>query len=80
MIAQGVEAGGHVRGTVPALELLDAGARALPDGFPVLVAGGIADAADVGAALDGRRRGGRAGHALRDERGGERARRRTSSG
>ena len=52
VIAQGVEAGGHVRGTTPAPELLAAVRRALPPGYPVLLAGGIADAGDVGAALD----------------------------
>ncbi len=51
VIAQGVEAGGHVRGTVPALELLARVRDALPDGYPVLVAGGIADGADVARAL-----------------------------
>jgi NAD(P)H-dependent flavin oxidoreductase YrpB (nitropropane dioxygenase family) len=51
VIAQGVEAGGHVRGTLPALELLTQLRRALPDDFPVLVAGGIADAGDVERAL-----------------------------
>jgi NAD(P)H-dependent flavin oxidoreductase YrpB (nitropropane dioxygenase family) len=50
VIAQGVEAGGHVRGTVPALELL-AGIRAAVK-LPVLVAGGIVDADGVRAALD----------------------------
>jgi nitronate monooxygenase len=52
VIAQGVEAGGHVRGTLPALELLARVRAALPDGYPVLVAGGIAESADVQAALD----------------------------
>jgi nitronate monooxygenase len=52
VIAQGVEAGGHVRGETPALELLERTRAALPDGFPVLVAGGIADASDVAQALD----------------------------
>jgi nitronate monooxygenase len=51
VIAQGVEAGGHVRGTTPALELLARVRAGLPDGFPVLVAGGIADRHDVAAAL-----------------------------
>ena len=51
VIAQGVEAGGHVRGTVPALELLSRVRAAVPEGFPVLSAGGIADAADVDRAL-----------------------------
>ncbi len=52
VIAQGVESGGHVRGTVPALELLAAVRAAVPDGYPVLLAGGIAEAADVRTALD----------------------------
>jgi nitronate monooxygenase len=49
VIAQGVEAGGHVRGRTPALELL-AATRAAVD-VPVLVAGGIATGADVARAL-----------------------------
>jgi nitronate monooxygenase len=52
VIAQGVEAGGHVRGTEPALELLADVRRALGPTYPVLVAGGIADRDDVRAALD----------------------------
>jgi NAD(P)H-dependent flavin oxidoreductase YrpB (nitropropane dioxygenase family) len=52
VIAQGVEAGGHVRGTTPALALLERVRAALPAGFPVLVAGGIADGADARRALD----------------------------
>jgi nitronate monooxygenase len=51
VIAQGVQAGGHVRGTLPALRLLEQVRAALPD-FPVLLAGGVADAGDVRAALD----------------------------
>jgi len=51
VIAQGVEAGGHVRGTVSALTLLERLRAGLPNGFPVLVAGGIADASDVDRAL-----------------------------
>ncbi|KRA32790.1 MULTISPECIES: NAD(P)H-dependent flavin oxidoreductase [unclassified Nocardioides] len=51
VIVQGVEAGGHVRGTTRALELLDQVRAALPAGFPLLLAGGIADAADVADAL-----------------------------
>jgi len=51
VVAQGVEAGGHVRGELPARELLERTRAALPPGFPVLVAGGIADAADVREAL-----------------------------
>lgn len=51
VIAQGFEAGGHVRGTTTSLALLERTRAALPSGFPVLVAGGIADAADVRDAL-----------------------------
>lgn len=52
VIAQGIEAGGHVRGALPALELLERLRAVLPQDYPVLVAGGIADAADVHLALD----------------------------
>ena len=52
VIAQGVEAGGHVRGDTPALELLNRVLAAVPDGYPVLSAGGVADAADTEARLD----------------------------
>src|SRR5438876_2934022 len=52
VIAQGVEAGGHVRGTIPALDLLARVRAAVGDGYPVLSAGGIAEAADVRARLD----------------------------
>ena len=52
VIAQGIEAGGHVRGTTPTLELLHALRSALPGGYPVLAAGGMAVAGDVRAALD----------------------------
>lgn len=51
-VVQGVEAGGHVRGVAPALELLERARAALPR-FPLLLAGGIAERADVAAALDG---------------------------
>lgn len=51
-IVQGVEAGGHVRGTLPALELLERARAALPAEFPLLLAGGIAEAGDVRVALD----------------------------
>lgn len=51
VIAQGVQAGGHVRGTLPALRLLEQIRAALP-GLPVLLAGGVADAGDVRAALE----------------------------
>src|ERR1019366_5872773 len=40
VIAQGVEAGGHVRGTLPAMELLARVREAMADAFPVLSAGG----------------------------------------
>lgn len=51
LIAQGAEAGGHLLGRGPALGLLGT-VLSLAEGRPVLVAGGIADAADVRAALD----------------------------
>ena len=50
VIAQGVEAGGHVRGTTPALELLDQVRTAVK--IPVLAAGGIVDVAGVREVLD----------------------------
>ena len=50
VIAQGVEAGGHVRGTTPLAELLERVIAAVD--IPVLAAGGIVDAAGVRAALD----------------------------
>jgi len=52
VIVQGVEAGGHVRGTTPALELFERVANALPSGYPLLLAGGIAKREDVVRALD----------------------------
>jgi NAD(P)H-dependent flavin oxidoreductase YrpB (nitropropane dioxygenase family) len=52
-IVQGVEAGGHVRGSVPGLELLARARSALPPGFPLLLAGGIAERDDVRLALEG---------------------------
>jgi NAD(P)H-dependent flavin oxidoreductase YrpB (nitropropane dioxygenase family) len=51
-IVQGVEAGGHVRGTVPGLELLALAQSALPPDFPLLLAGGIAERDDVRRALE----------------------------
>jgi nitronate monooxygenase len=51
-IVQGVEAGGHVRGELPGLELLARARTALPADFPLLLAGGIAERADVQRALD----------------------------
>ncbi len=52
VIVQGVEAGGHVRGSVPALELLGRVRVALPPDYPLLLAGGIAERADVERALE----------------------------
>ena len=49
VIAQGVEAGGHVRGTTPMLELLERVHAAVR--IPVLAAGGIVDAEGVREAL-----------------------------
>jgi len=51
VIAQGVEAGGHVRGSLPMLELLGRVRAAV--NIPVLAAGGIVDLEGVTAALDG---------------------------
>ena len=50
LIAQGGESGGHLSGATPALEFLPK-ARHLANGRPVLLAGGIASAADTRAAL-----------------------------
>lgn len=52
VITQGVEAGGHVRGTIPVLELLKCVRAALPPAYPVLLAGGIATSEDVARALE----------------------------
>ena len=52
VIVQGVEAGGHVRGEIPVLELLERVRAALPPSYPLLAAGGIAERADVRQALD----------------------------
>jgi NAD(P)H-dependent flavin oxidoreductase YrpB (nitropropane dioxygenase family) len=52
VIVQGVEAGGHVRGAVPALELHERVRAELPDGYPTLLAGGIAERVDVQRALE----------------------------
>jgi NAD(P)H-dependent flavin oxidoreductase YrpB (nitropropane dioxygenase family) len=51
LVAQGVEAGGHVRGVTPLTRLLPE-VIALAGENPVLAAGGIGDAAGVRAALD----------------------------
>ena len=52
VIAQGVEAGGHVRGELPALDALAAIRAALPDGYPLLSAGGVVDRADTAGRLE----------------------------
>lgn len=52
VIVQGVEAGGHVRGSEPALELLERVKAVLPPDYPLLLAGGIAERADVRQALE----------------------------
>jgi NAD(P)H-dependent flavin oxidoreductase YrpB (nitropropane dioxygenase family) len=51
VIVQGVEAGGHVRGTTGAIELLERTRAALGAGVPIWLAGGIAEPADVRDAL-----------------------------
>src|SRR5436305_3405321 len=51
VIAQGIEAGGHVRGTEPAAQLLERVRGAVPGDYPVLSAGAIAEASEVGARL-----------------------------
>jgi NAD(P)H-dependent flavin oxidoreductase YrpB (nitropropane dioxygenase family) len=50
VVAQGVEAGGHVRGTIAVLPLLDAVLEATPD-VPVVAAGGIGTPRAVKAVL-----------------------------
>jgi len=52
VIVQGVEAGGHVRGSVGALDLLEQVRAALPADYPLLLAGGIAARDDVERALE----------------------------
>ncbi len=52
VVAQGIEAGGHVRGSTALAELVPAVRRAVPDAVAVVAAGGIGTAADVRAALD----------------------------
>jgi nitronate monooxygenase len=52
VIAQGVEAGGPVRGTVPAMELLERIRGAVGDDFPVLSAGGVTDRSEARSRLD----------------------------
>jgi nitronate monooxygenase len=50
VIAQGIEAGGHVRGTTPLLDLIESVCAAVK--VPVLAAGGIVEQGDVREALD----------------------------
>jgi nitronate monooxygenase len=52
VVLQGVEAGGHVRGMTPALQLLEEARAAIPRDYPLWLAGGIAEAEDVRAALE----------------------------
>jgi nitronate monooxygenase len=52
IVVQGVEAGGHVRGTTPALQLLEEARNELPRDYPVLLAGGIATPEDVRTGLE----------------------------
>ncbi|HYQ77874.1 MAG TPA: nitronate monooxygenase [Solirubrobacterales bacterium] len=52
VIVQGVEAGGHLRGTAPAMRLFEEVRAALPADYPLLLAGGVAEPGDVRAALD----------------------------
>lgn len=51
LILQGVEAGGHVRGVTPGLDLLERVRHELPADYPLLLAGGIAEQDDVRRAL-----------------------------
>lgn len=52
VILQGVEAGGHVRGVTPSHQLLEQVRTVLPVGYPLLLAGGIAEHSDVQRALE----------------------------
>jgi NAD(P)H-dependent flavin oxidoreductase YrpB (nitropropane dioxygenase family) len=52
VIAQGVEAGGHTRGTASAHETLEQVLGAVGSQVPVIIAGGIATAVDVQTALE----------------------------
>jgi len=52
VIVQGVEAGGHVRGTIPALQLLEEVRAALSPDYPLLLAGGVAEPDEVRTALE----------------------------
>ncbi len=50
IVAQGIEAGGHVRGTTPLFALVPATVEAVPE-VPVVAAGGIVDGRGLAAAL-----------------------------
>ena len=52
VVIQGVEAGGHVRATRPLLELLPEVRGVVPDGVPLVAAGGLGTSAEVRAAFD----------------------------
>lgn len=52
VIVQGFEAGGHVRGTLPALDFLDRARAAVGPNYPLMLAGGIAVRADVVRAIE----------------------------
>jgi nitronate monooxygenase len=54
VVAQGVEAGGHVRGTVPLLALLDAVLDAVGESTVVVASGGIGSARSVAAGVGAR--------------------------
>ncbi len=71
IVAQGVEAGGHVRGTTGLLPLLAEVLDAVD--VPVLAAGGIGTARAVAGGARGRGGRGAGGHTLRGRAGGERA-------
>jgi NAD(P)H-dependent flavin oxidoreductase YrpB (nitropropane dioxygenase family) len=51
VVAQGVEAGGHVRGTTPLRALLDDVVAVVDGAVPVVAAGGLSTAADVAAVI-----------------------------
>jgi NAD(P)H-dependent flavin oxidoreductase YrpB (nitropropane dioxygenase family) len=52
VIVQGIEGGGHVRGERPALDALAEVRESVGRGYPVFVAGGMAEAGDVRQALE----------------------------
>jgi NAD(P)H-dependent flavin oxidoreductase YrpB (nitropropane dioxygenase family) len=69
VIAQGIEAGGHVRGTTSIWELLPATVAAVGE-LPVLASGGIGDGAGVARALRLGAQGVSLSTRVRDQRGG----------